>query len=155
MTKPNTGTFGNFLIQVGDGASPEMFSAPCGFTNKAFNETANMQETSVPDCTDPDAPAYVERAVDTLSSEINASGVLAMPAAGEDPDTGTSAFNVFRRFYSAAVSKNCRIYLQGVSGGYYEGKYILSQFNKGVQKGQKINVDITLSSDGEWDWVPA
>ena len=72
MTKATTTTFGSFLIKLGDGASPEVFAAPCGLTTKGFNQTANVQETSVPDCADPDAPAYIERAVDTISSEITA-----------------------------------------------------------------------------------
>jgi hypothetical protein len=143
MAKPTTFTFGQFLIQVGDGADPEVFSQPCGFTQKGFNQTANMQETSVPDCDDPDAPAYIERAVDTLSSEVTASGVLA----GE-------AFETYQEWFDSALSRNCRIYLKGQTGGYYAGKYVLSAFNATNQRGQKTNVDITLSSDGQWVWTP-
>lgn len=146
MAKPQTFTFGQFLIQVGDGASPgpETFSQPCGFTQKGFNQSANLQETAVPDCDDPDAPAYVERAVDTLSSEVSASGVLA----GE-------AFETFQEWFDSAASRNCRIYIKGQTGGYYAGKYILSGFNITNSRGQKHNVDITLSSDGQWIWTPA
>lgn len=141
MAKPTTFTFGQFLIQVGDGASPEVFSEPCGFTQKGFNQTANMQETSVPDCSDPDAPAYIERAVDTLSSEVSASGVLA----GE-------AFTTYQTWFDSAASKNVRIYIKGSSGGYYSGSYLLSGFNVTNSRGQKHNVDITLVSDGQWTW---
>jgi hypothetical protein len=143
LAKPTTFTFGQFLIQVGDGADPEVFAEPCGFTTKGFNQTANMQETAVPDCNDPDAPAYIERAVDTLSSEISASGVLA----GE-------AFDLFQDYFSSIASRNCKVFIKGQTGGNYAGKYILSAFNITNSRGQKHNVDITLSSDGQWIWVP-
>lgn len=141
MAKASTVPFGQFLIQVGDGSSPETFAAPCGLTTKGFNQTANMQETSVPDCADPDAPAYIERAVDTISSEISGSGVMA-----------TEAFTTWQAWFDSAASKNCRIYPKGSSGGYWEGLFILSAFNLTVQRGQKVNVDVTMTSDGEYTW---
>jgi hypothetical protein len=141
MTKATTTPFGGFLVKLGDGASPEVFTAPCGLTSKGFNQTANTQETSVPDCTDPDAPAYVERAVDTISAEISGSGVLA-----------TEAFTVWQAWFDNSATKNFRIYPKGASGGYYEGRGILSAFNMTVQRGQKVNVDVTIQSDGEYTW---
>jgi hypothetical protein len=141
MAKATTTPFGQFLIKIGNGASPEVFAAPCGLTTKGFNQTANMQETSVPDCDDPDAPAYVERAVDTISSEITGSGVMA-----------TEAFPTWQAWFDSAASKNCRVYPNGSSGGYYEGLFALSAFNLTVQRGQKVNVDVTMTSDGEYTW---
>lgn len=144
MTKPTTHTFGDFLVKLGDGASPEVFSAPCGLTSKGFNQSANAQETTVPDCTDPDAPAYIERAIDTLSSEISGSGVMA-----------EEAFDTWQDWFSSGASKNCRVYPAGAGGGYYSGRFILTSFNQQVQRGQKVNVDVTMASDGEYTWAGA
>jgi hypothetical protein len=144
MAKPTTSAFSTFLIQIESDDSPGIFAAPCGLTTKGFNQTANAQETSVPDCDDPDAPAFVERAVDTISAEITGSGVLAKEAHE----------NVWQPMFVGAVSKNCRIYPFGLTGGYYEGLFLLTQYNNTVQRGQKVNVDITLSSDGEYTWTP-
>ena len=141
MTKPTTHTFGDFLIKVGDGASPEVFTAPCGLTSKGFNQTANTQKTAVPDCTDPDAPAYNETAVDTIDSEISGSGILA-----------AEAFTVWQAWFDSAAAKNCRVYPLGAAGGYYEGRGILSAFNMTVQRGQKVNVDVTIQADGQMVW---
>ena len=141
--KPTTSAFKDFLVKIGDGASPEVFGAPCGLTSKGFNQTANTQETSVPDCDDPDAPAYVERAVDTISAEISGSGVLAKEAHDD----------VWQPMFQGAASKNVRVYPFGDSGGYYAGKFVLTAYNNAVQRGQKVNVDITLSSDGEYTWT--
>lgn len=143
MTKPTTTTFGNFVVQLGDGASPEVFSAPCGFTSKAFNQTANVQETAVPDCNNPDLPAYIERAVDTQSAEISGNGVMAQ-----------EAFDTWETWRASGSSKNARVYPMGTGNGYYQGAFVLTQFNNAVQKGQRVNVDVTMQSDGEYTWNP-
>lgn len=143
MTKPTTSKFSEFLVQIESADSPGVFAAPCGLTTKGFNQTANTQETTVPDCDDPDAPAFTERAVDTISAEISGSGVLAKEA-HED---------VWQPFFVGAISKTCRVYPFGLTGGYYEGAFVLTNYNNAVQRGQKVNVDITLQSDGEYTWT--
>lgn len=141
MTKPTTHTFGEFLVEIESGDSPGVFYAPCGLTTKGFNQTANTQETSVPDCDNPDAPAYIERAVDTITAEVSGSGVLA-----------EEAFPVWQEWFDSAASKSVRIYPMGGSKGYYGGNFILSAFNMTVQRGQKVNVEVTLQSDGQAIW---
>lgn len=143
MTRPTTHTFGEFLVKLGNGADPEVFSAPCGLTSKGFNQSASAQETNVPDCDDPDAPSYVERAIDTLSSEITGSGVMA-----------DEAFDTWQDWFTSGVSKNVRVYPMGATGGYHSGAFVLTGFNRTVQKGQKVNVDVTMASDGEYTWTP-
>lgn len=139
--KPTTHTYGEFLIMIESQDSPGIFAAPCGLTTKAFNQTANTQETSVPDCDNPDAPAYVERAVDTISGEISGSGVLA-----------EEAFDTWQGWFDSAASRTARVYPMGQSGGFYEGSFVLTQFNTPVQRGQKVNVDVTMQSDGQYIW---
>jgi hypothetical protein len=142
MAKPTTHTFGEFLVKLGDGADPEVFAAPCGLTSKGFNQTANTQKTAVPDCDDPDAPAYNETAVDTIDSEISGSGILA-----------EEAFDTWQDWFASAASKNYRVYPMGSAGGYYAGKGVLSAFNMTVQRGQKLNVDVTITGDGAYVWT--
>lgn len=142
MAAGTSTSFGNFLIKLGNGAGPEVFAAPCGLTTKGFNQTANVQETTVPDCADEDAAAYIERDVDTLSSEISGSGVMT-----------SEAFTTWRVWFASAASKNCRIYPNGATGGYWQGAFILTAFNLTAQRGQKVNVDVTMQSDGAYTWV--
>ena len=54
MAKANTARFSEFLIEMGDDASPQAFSAPCGALSRGFKRTAAMAETNVPDCDDPE-----------------------------------------------------------------------------------------------------
>jgi hypothetical protein len=141
MAKPTTKLFGQFLILIESPDSPGVFLAPCGLTSKGFNQTANVQETTVPDCDDPDAPAYVERAVDTLSGEISGSGVLAV-----------EAWPTWQGWMASAASRRVQIYPLGQSGGFYAGSFVLTNLNTPVQKGQKVNVEVTMQSDGEYVW---
>lgn len=148
MTKPTTVAFSEFFVVVGDGASPEVFSAPCGLTSKAFNQTASTQETVVPDCDNPDGPAFIERAIDALSSEITGSGVLALEAHD----------NVWQPWFFSAAARNVRVGLGAVPnvavGGYYEGSFLLTALNMSADRGQKMKGDVTLQSAAEWSYVP-
>ena len=57
MAKPTTLSFGSFKVFMNTANSPDTFVAPCGFTQKALNLSAQSSETTVPDCDDPTAPA--------------------------------------------------------------------------------------------------
>lgn len=143
MAKAVTTTFGQFAIQVGDGASPEVFSIPCGLTSKGFNQSASTQETTVPDCDDPDAPAFVERGIDAISGEISGEGVLDRNALS----------NIWQPWFISAAPRNCRIYPAGLTGGHYEGAFVLTSLNTTAARGQKVNLSATMQSDGEYTWV--
>jgi hypothetical protein len=144
LTQPTTFSFGKFLLKVGDGASPEVFSAPCGLTAKAFNQTNTTVESIVPDCDDPDAPANVERGITSKSRDISGTALLT-----------SESFQTWQDFYDSDYSKNVRVYPMGASGGYYQGKFILATFNIAAPAiGQKSTGDITLQSDGPCPWTP-
>lgn len=147
MAKPTTLPAGDFLIKLESSEGSGVFTAPCGLTSKGFNQSATTQETVVPDCDDPDAPASVERAVDALSGEISGSGVLAM-----------GSRNTYETWYRSGLKKKCRIYLDTTlanSGGYWEGYFLLTQWNVTAQRGQKINTELTMQSDGDIAWTDA
>ena len=63
MTQATTYPFSKFLVKIGDGAAPEVFTDPCGLTSKGFTRTANLNDTNIPDCDDPDAPSWLGRDV--------------------------------------------------------------------------------------------
>lgn len=135
MTKPTTLNFGELLIELGNGATPEVFSAPCGLTSKGFNGTASTSDTTVPDCDDPDAPAWAERAVTTLSRDISGSGILA-----------TESLQIWDDWFSSGLDKNVQI----TFGNFvWTGPYILSNFSVQADLGSKIKVTIAMTSDGQ------
>lgn len=147
MTRPTTLAFGDFLILLGNGANPEVFTAPCGLTSKGFNQSASTQESTVPDCDNPDAPAYTERDIDALSAEISGSGVLAMESAA-----------IWQVWYDSGLPKNVQIKLDQTlanHGGYWSGAFVLTGFNITGERGAKVKVDLTMQSDGAFTWNPA
>lgn len=140
MTKPTTAAGSKLSIWLGDGASPEVFVAPCGLTSRGINFSADSNDTNVPDCDDPDAPAWVERVVRSLQAGVTGSGVLAKEAK-----------TAWEGFFFGGVSKNCRVVIDwGVGGTHrYDGAFICTGFNVTGALGEKINVEIALQSDGE------
>lgn len=135
MTRPTTFRFGEMLVEVGDGGSPEVFGAPCGLNAKAFNATADTNDTIVPDCDDPDAPAWKERAVNALSRDITGSGVLAQ-----------EFLATWDAWFASGLSKNVRVTL---GAKVWLGAYLLSQFQITSNRGDKVQISITMQSDGQ------
>lgn len=147
MALPSTRKFGQFKIYLGNGAVPEVFSVPCGFTEKALSISKDLIDTTVPDCDDPDAASWLGRDVRTISASVNGSGVLAM-----------EALATWRAWAVSSLTKNVRIELSGTGaqgGGYFTGAMHLASFEITAALGEKVQVAVTLESDGALTWVAA
>lgn len=133
------------LIQLGDGASPEVFAHPCGITTKAVNQETTVNEVDIPDCSDEDAISWIGIEPQNRQMTVTGSGVL----------DKTELVN-YRTFFALATAKNVRVNMNlgvGTGGGYWAGGMRLTTFNITGEKGQKIQVEITLRSDGEMAWT--
>ena len=148
MAKPVTTKFGDFVVLLGDGATPtENFTRPCGFTDKSFELKAATNSTQVPDCDDPDAPAWEEKAVTVLSASVSGQGVMA----NESQDD-------WRAFFFGATSRNVRVQtLASIQngGGYYQGAAILTSLKLDASLGDKVKCSVSLENDGPWAWTAA
>lgn len=135
MTQATTLKFGQFLVSIGNAASPEVFMAPCGLNSRSFNRTAATNETNVPDCDDPDAPSWLERDVVSLSASISGAGVVA------DED-----FDTWNDWWESGDSKNIKITL---GSRVWIGPYKCTKLNVTGPRGSRVTFDVTLDSDGE------
>lgn len=135
MAQAQTLRFGQFLIQLGDGADPEVFAAPCGLTSRGFERSAATNDTNVPDCDDPDAASWLERDVVSLSGKLSGSGVVA------DED-----FDTWEDWYSSAATKNVKITL-GTRN--WIGPMKLTSLNITGEKGKRVEFSTSMDSDGE------
>ncbi len=117
MAKPTTGAFSKLLILLGNGASPEVFAAPCGLTSKGFEISATSGDIQVPDCDDPDAPAWTERVVKALSAGVSGSGIMAV-----------ESFDTWNDWALSGLAQNVRVKLDLPGLGYYSGRFILTKF---------------------------
>lgn len=145
MAKPTTLRWTKLTIWPGDGGDPEDFtSMVCGLTTKAFSITAEMSESNVPDCDDPDLPSWTERVARALSAGFSGEGLLA-----------EETFASWRDWMLSAEAKNVRVVVDlATNPGYFAGSFVLSQFElSGNDDDGKIGVNITAQSDGPVTWV--
>jgi hypothetical protein len=150
MAAPRTLSFSNFKVYVSDTDSPGVFTAPCGFTQKSLEITAETSDTNVPDCDTPEDPAWTERAVTALSAAIAGQGVMAM-----------ASLTTWRTWMLAANARTVRVEFADTlanGGGYYEGDAICQSLGHAVAlgaDGNKAQLSVNLVSTGEWTWTPA
>ena len=147
MALPTTKTFGQFLVKVGNGGSPETFAAPCGFTEKALQLSAETSDQTIPDCDNPDAAAWTSREVTRKSANITGNGVLAV-----------ESIATWRTWFLSAANRNVRVEFPGsgaAGGGYWAGAYKITSLEIGATLGEKVTVNVSLVSDGEVTWTTA
>lgn len=143
MAKPTTLRWTKLSIWPGDGASPEDFtSAVCGLNAKTFNIAGETSDANVPDCDDPDAPSWTERVIRALSSGVSGSGLMA-----------EETFATWRTWALSGEAKNVRIVVDQSTPGYFQGSYVLTNFELSGNEGDgKMGVSVTLASDGPVTW---
>lgn len=145
MARPTTIKGSKFLIELGDGASPEEFDAPCALTTKGINFSAASNEFNVPDCDDPDAATWTERVISALSATIPASGTLAL-----------ESLATWRDWFLSGLEKNIRVHIvdaSNVQPGYFALSAVLSSFNLGANQGELATIEVGIDSNGEVTWV--
>ncbi|MFG1432349.1 phage tail tube protein [Xanthobacter sp. V2C-8] len=139
MAQPTTARFGKFRIEIGDGATPEVFSAPCGFTSKSLTLTKNLEEVNIPDCADPDKVAWVGRDASSLSASVSGEGVLASESVGIWLDAFESTESVSVRISIQFATKTVT----------WVGKVHLSTFTPSADQGGRVTASVEMQSDGE------
>jgi hypothetical protein len=150
MAQPRTLSFGSFKVYLGDGASPEVFTAPCGFTQKSLTLESDVSDFNIPDCDDPEAAAWKSRSITAHSATVSGAGVMAMASLDE-----------WRTWKLSSDSKNIRVEFDDTganNGGYFEGAAILQSLGFSTAlgtDGNKVQQQVNIVSDGEWTWVPA
>jgi predicted secreted protein len=146
LARPVTARFGKFLVLLGDGATPETFAMPCGFTSKSLNLSNNLTEVEIPDCDDPDAPFWASRDIQSMTASISGEGVLAAEAI---PTWSAARQNM--------DGVSVRIEVEFSSGKLaYEGKFKFESFEIGAENGGRVTVTVSMQSDGEVTetWTP-
>jgi hypothetical protein len=149
MAEPITLPFSGYLVLLGNGATPEVFTAPCGFIKKALKFSAASSDTIVPDCDNPALPAWTLRNITSLSAQISGSGVLAM-----------ENLALWTNWLLSGADKNVQVQknLPGAQGGgYWQGAALLTDFSEDVDlksEGGRTQQAVTIDSDGPWFWTP-
>jgi hypothetical protein len=137
---PTVATFGDMKVELGNGANPEVFAAPCGFDTKALNLTATASEANIPPCNSPDTPGWTARGVSAFSAEITSSGVMAV----ED-----SA--MWSAWLLSGLPKNVKVTVS--PSEVYLGAAIITALGATAalaSNGKLVQRSVTMSSAGPW-----
>lgn len=144
MAQPTVLAGTKLLLLVGDGAVPEVFGEPCGLTTKSFDLAASTNTNLIPDCDDPEAPAWESTDINGLSGTAAGTGVMSV-----------ESFNVWNDWFMSAEGRNMQIKLDHASLGWYAGSFKLTSFKLAGARGNKVTVDLSAKSDGQVVWVDA
>lgn len=125
-------------IKVGDGASPETFAHPCLInTKRGIKFASSTNKVIVPDCDNPDDPAWSEAIKDALSATIDGAGVL---------DNKPATITFYDNWFRSPTSKNVQVWLGAV--GYFQGAFHLTGWEANGDRNANAEAALTLESDG-------
>ena len=147
MAQAKTLTFGKQMMLLGDGESPETFAAPCGFESLTLTVNIANSETNVPDCDDPDLPAWLVSSEVSKQMVVSGSGVL-----------DTDAMQDWRDWLMAGGEKTVRWKTSGAAadgGGHYEAPGILAEYTETGTRGELWQASVTVNLNGKPEWTDA
>lgn len=147
MAQATTVPFSGFKVLLESATTPNTYVAPCGLTERSLSLTKETNDTTVPDCDDEDAAAWVERDVVSKSGSISGEGVMALQSVGR-----------WQAAYDSNSPVNVRVERAGTAqqgGGYYLGAFQLTSFEQGATRGERATVSVELQSSGPIVFTPA
>ena len=129
-------------IKVSNGASPEVFAHPCLInTKRGIKFTSDTGKVIVPDCDNPDDPAWKQCMKDGLSVSIDGAGVF---------DNKAATVSFYDAWYRSPDAKNVQVWLGTL--GYWQGAFQLTNLEITGDRNNNAESNLSLESDGE---VPA
>lgn len=128
-------------IKVGDGAAPETFAHPCLInTKRGIKFTSSTNKVIVPDCDNPEDPAWSEAIKDSLGASIDGAGT-------HDNKAATVSF--YDAWFRSKDPRNVQVWLGTM--GYWGGAFQLTNWEISGDRNDNAQVSITLESDGALD----
>jgi predicted secreted protein len=138
MTQPTTLKGTQLFIKIGDGGDPESFAHHCLINaDRGITFRSNTNDVVVPDCDNPDDPAWRELVKDALSVGVTGAGTL---------DNKLTTIQTYTTWVTSDDAKNLQVWLGTV--GYWSGAFKLTEFAITGARGNKAQVSLTLESDG-------
>lgn len=138
MAQATTIKSGKIRILLGNDASPTVYSAPCGFTQRSISISKGLEEINVPDCNDPDKVDWVGRDATSLSMSVSGEGVLA----AESVETWLDAVDSLD---SVPVKIEWEFPAKTIT---WTGSMHLESIEAGATNGQRATLNVSMQSDG-------
>lgn len=137
MATATTGTFNQFKILIGDGATPtEVFTPICGLTSRGLTGSADVVTSEVPDCTNEDLPSWQEKDVKSIGMSLSGSGMWAQ-----------ESHEMLLQWFLTGAKKNIKVQYANADTGDVEflaGPAVITQLNNAAEKGGRISAEISL-----------
>ena len=143
MTKVGAMLGTKLLVQLGDDASPATFAHDCMINSErgiSFSSDANR--VIIPDCDNPDDPAWSEVMKDGLSATITGAGILNL-----------ATVTTWNTWFQNDTFKDVRVNLNETGGGYWEGPAKLTSWEVTGTRNDKATVSVTIESHGAFDYT--
>ena len=136
------------IVQLGDGADPEVFAHTCGANTFGITLTNNLGENVVLDCDEPlDVPAVIVRHLESQDTSVTIAGMVTV-----------EAWPVWRQWADMGDEKNIKIVLDeptADNGGFWTLPAFLSGLTLGKENSGKVTFDATISGAGKRGWTDA
>jgi hypothetical protein len=147
MTAVPRVTGSKLLVQIGDGGGPETFTHDCFInTERGIAFSTETTESIMPDCDNPDDPAWKSVSKDGLMATVSGAGMLY-----------SASVETWFNWLKSGNTKNCRINLNipgSSGGGYWAGAFHLTQFEiQASGNKETITAQVTLVSSGALTWT--
>lgn len=145
MAQALTVKFGEQQLLIGDGGSPQVFTAPCGITGLTKTTTTNTSDIDIPDCDDPDLVVWL--GIDEVSKRMTLtfSGTVAQQSLATwqdwELDGGLRDVRWFRNLNDLALR------------GYLEGPALLTEFAETSEARGRFTFTGTIIFDGKPVWI--
>lgn len=139
MAAPKTIKGGKVVVSIGDGASPMVYTAPCGFTSKSVQFSKGLEEVNLPDCDDPDKVNWIGRDASSLSISVSGEGVAAAESIEMWLDSWESIDSVPVKIQAIFPAETYT----------WTGFMQVENLEVGAPNGQRVTLNVTMQSDGE------
>lgn len=128
-------------IKIEDDASPQVFAHPCLInTRRGIKFASSTNKVIVPDCDNPDDPAWSEAIKDALGATIDGAGTL---------DNKAATISFYDGWFRGKTTKRVQVWLGTI--GYWVGDFHLTNWEVSGDRNENAQVAITLESDGPLD----
>jgi hypothetical protein len=130
---------GKIRVLLGNDATPIVYAAPCGFTQRSITLSKGLEDVVIPDCTDPDKVDWVGRDAVSLSMGVNGEGVLA----SESVETWLDAFDSIE---SVPVKVEWEFPAKTIT---WTGRMHVETMEVGANNGRRATNNVSMQSDGQ------
>lgn len=139
MAQATTIKGGKVSVKLSDGGSPAVYTAPCGMTQRSITLSKNLNEVTIPDCSDPDKVDWIGRDAASLSMAISGEGVLASESIDAWLEAADSIDSIDVKVDVVFPAKTYT----------WTGKMHIESLEIGANNGERATITISMQSDGE------